>query len=269
MRDTSHHKTKHIILLRVLVIALIAVTWYAVDVLNKAGQLYSDVAASTASQPTIAASHDLNGTEIDIPTYDMFKPGNLWTLVSKERPLSGEAGYTLVDIPVAHGDEGVPMKVAVDIADELEQLVNAAEADEEPLMVSSAYRSLKEQKELYDEFVEENGTALAAQYVLPVGASEHHTGLTVDFSSVSDDCAEDSDTCSLSQSAAQWLAQNAPRFGFILRYPDGAQSTTGVRYEPWHYRFVGRPLAKVMSQTDLTFEEVVEQLAPGYARPRS
>ena len=247
---------------------LIIVTVYGLNILGDTSKIYDDISQTLSTQPVTVKTVQLGDAKVTIPTYDMFKTGNVWALVSKERPLSGEAGYTLVDIPVAHGDEGLPMKIARDISDELERLVNAAEADDEPLMVSSAYRSLEDQKKLYDEFVKENGTALAAQYVLPAGASEHHMGLTVDFSSVSDECAEDSDTCSLSQSAAAWLEKNAPRFGFILRYPEGAQSITGVRYEPWHYRFVGVPLARAIATTDLTYEEVIEQIAPGYAKVR-
>ena len=249
-------------------LVLIGVSVYALDVLNDMNAIYAEVAETTANEQVVAKQTQIGDEKIDIPNYEMFKAGNIWALVSKKKPLSGEAGHTLIDIPVAHGDEGSKMKVASEISDELQQLVNAAEADGESLMVSSAYRSLKEQQELYDDFVAENGKELASMYVSPVGASEHHTGLSVDFSSVSDECAEDSDSCSLSQSGAAWLADNAHRFGFILRYPDGGQSITGVRFEPWHYRFVGIPLAKAMAGSNLTFEEVVEQLAPGYAKAR-
>jgi D-alanyl-D-alanine carboxypeptidase len=121
---------------------------------------------------------------------------------------------------------------------------------------------------LYRQFVAENGEEMAALYVLPPGTSEHHTGLSVDFSSVSNECAADSDSCSLSQSSAAWLKENASRFGFIQRYPAGAKAITGVGFEPWHYRYVGKPLAEAMATTDLTLEEVTEKLAPGYARVR-
>lgn len=268
MQRESRPSKGSLYVLRSLVVLLIIVTIYALNILGDTARIYEDTSKTLSAQSVTAKTVQLGDATVTIPTYDLFKTGNVWALVSKDRPLRGEAGYTLVDIPVAHGDEGLPMKIARDISDELERLVNAAEADGEPLMISSAYRSLKEQKTLHDEFVEENGAALAAQYVLPVGASEHHTGLTVDFSSVSDECAEDSDSCSLSQSAAAWLEENAPRFGFILRYPDGAQSITGVRYEPWHYRFVGVPLARAIATTDLTYEEVIEQIAPGYAKTR-
>lgn len=255
-------------LLRFLMIVLLGVTVYAVDVLNTAGETYAAVSDMTASTPTTAAAVRLGDSELTIPNYDMFKAGNVWALVSKKRPLAGEAGYTLIDAPIEHGDADKPMKIAVDISDELQQLVNAAEADDEPLMISSAYRSLQAQREIYDDFVAENGETVAKQYVSPVGASEHHTGLSVDFSSQSDQCRANSDDCSLSQSGAAWLAANAHRYGFIQRYPAGEQSVTGVAFEPWHFRFVGKPLARAMQDSDLTFDEVVEQFAPGYAKPK-
>jgi D-alanyl-D-alanine carboxypeptidase len=133
-------------------------------------------------------------------------------------------------------------------------------------MISSAYRSLQDQQATYDSYVAECGTACANQYVLPVGASEHHTGLAVDFSSASDQCAADSDDCSLGASAVTWLADNAWRYGFIHRYPEGKQSITGVAQESWHYRYVGIVMAKAMHGSGLTYDEVVQQLAPGYAK---
>lgn len=267
MQSNDRSQTGAVFLLRALVVLLIVVTVYALDALHKTGQMYDEVAATISAEQSIVKTAQIGDNTVAIPSYEMFQSGNIWALVSKKRPLQGEAGYTLIDIPVAHGDKDMPMKIARDISDELQQLVNAAEADGEPLMVSSAYRSLDEQQHIHDEFVATQGAAAAEQYVLPVGASEHHTGLAVDFSSLSDECAEDSDTCSLSQSGAAWLEENAPRFGFILRYLDGKKSITDVGYEPWHYRFVGIPLAEAIATTDLTYEEVVEAIAPGYAKP--
>jgi D-alanyl-D-alanine carboxypeptidase len=241
---------------------------YALLVLRETEQIYKSMSSDLSNQAPIAKTVQIGDKALAIPTYELFKPGNIWALVSKSHPLTGEAGYELVDIPVAHGDSDMPMMVAVNITDELEQLVNAAEVDGESLMVSSAYRSLEEQKQIYDEFVADDGEAAAAQYVLPVGASEHHTGLSVDFSSLSDECAADSDTCSLSQSSAAWLADNAHKYGFILRYMDGKRDITGVRYEPWHYRFVGKPMALAIHGSNLTYEEVLNEIAPGYNKVR-
>lgn len=259
---------KNLYLLRLLVLILIGVTVYTLNILNESKTIYTNVAATIAQQPSIAKEATLGDKTIDIPNYEMFKPGSVWALVSKDRPLKGEAGHELIDIPVAHGDENASMKIAKEISDELETLVNAADADGESLMVSSAYRSLEEQRTIHDEYVAKWGEAAAQQYVLPVGASEHHTGLSVDFSSVSDECADDSDTCSLSTSAATWLAGNAWKYGFILRYPDGKRDITGVGFEPWHYRFVGIPLATAIQGSGMTFDEVIAELAPGYAKTK-
>jgi len=268
MRTEKNTNQSSVWFLRLLMLILIGVTVYRLGVLNKTEEIYAGVSDDIDKTPSVIATATIGDSTLKIPSYDMFKPGNLWLIVSKKQPLEGEAGYKLIDIPVPHGDEGAPMKIAVDMSDELQQLVNAAEADEEPLMISSAYRSLAEQQAIYDEFVEENGVAIANQYVSPVGASEHHTGLSVDFSSESDECAEDSDSCSLSQSGAAWLADNAYKYGFIQRYPQGKQAITGVAFEPWHFRFVGKPMALAMNDTGLTFDEVVEQIAPGYTKTK-
>jgi len=263
-----HTKKEPVFLLRILVIILISVTLYAVNDLRQSETSYNETSATLTQQPIVAKRVQVGSKTVAIPSYDMFEAGNVWALVSRERRLSGEAGHTLIDIPVAHGDADMKMQVAREISDALQQLVNAAEADGESLMVSSAYRSLAEQQAIFEEYVAEAGEAMAALYVLPVGASEHHTGLAVDFSSTSDACAADSDDCSLGVSSAEWLEANASRFGFILRYPDGKQSITGVGYEPWHYRYVGAPLARAIATSDMTLDEVIQQIAPGYAKTR-
>ena len=264
MQIAPHARKHTLYLLRLLVIVQIVVTVFALQSLDQAGQVYDHVSKALSKESSVVKRVQVGTTELAIPTYDLFHTGNVWAIVSREHPLEGEAGHTLVPIPVAHGDEELPMKVATEITSELERLVNAAEADGEPLMISSAYRSLDEQRDIYNDYVRESGEQLAKLYVLPVGASEHHTGLSVDFSSVSDECAEDSDSCSLSQSAAAWLSEHAATYGFIQRYPEGKQSITGVGFEPWHYRFVGIPLARAMATTDLTLEETFERIAPGY-----
>lgn len=269
MRTSFSAKRSSVLLLRVFTLCFMGVAYYGVHSLSQVSDAYDDVLGTLATEPVVVQTADPGGFNIDIPSYELFKEGGLWALVSKARPLDGEARYDLTDVTVPHGDQARPMKIATVMRDELEQLVNAAEADSELLMVSSAYRSRSDQKAIFDDFVSENGLTLAQQYVSPPGASEHQTGMSVDFSSVSDDCAEDSDTCSLSQSGAAWLASNAYRFGFIQRYPEGKSSVTGIAFEPWHFRFVGKPLAKAMNGSGLTLDEVVEQLAPGYALSRS
>lgn len=205
-----------------------------------------------------------SNTAIYLPTPGLVRPGQLWGLTSKKHPLP--ANYVpneLVETSVAHGDSDKPMKVQKRIEAPLRAMYAAAEEDGVELMLSSAYRSISDQRALQDEFIAKQGKAMAALYVAAPGTSEHHTGMSVDLASASSQCETDSDACSLSQAAISWLAENAPKFGFIQRYPEGKQPITGVAFEPWHYRYVGVTLARAMIQSDLTLDEVIEQMAPG------
>ena len=116
------------------------------------------------------------------------------------------------------------------------------------------------QKHYYDKGLRALNAADARQAVLSYsaypGTSEHQTGLCVDFitSTMGGNLTVD-----FAQTPAfAWLHQNAYRFGFILRYPDGKEGTTGYTYEPWHYRFVGREAATDIYFGGLTLEDYLE-----------
>lgn len=110
----------------------------------------------------------------------------------------------------------------------------------------SGYRSYHRQKELYNP--DKNPL-----YVAPPGGSEHQTGLALDVSSHSvnlDLVEEFSET-----PEGIWLAKNAPLYGFIIRYPKSKENITGYAYEPWHIRYVTKPLALYLTITGMTLEE--------------
>lgn len=117
----------------------------------------------------------------------------------------------------------------------------------------SAYRSYARQQAIYAESVQTRGAAHAAQYIAPPGASEHQSGLAIDVSIPALDfqLEEQFDTTK----EGKWLKQFAPLYGFIIRYPRGVSHITGYAYEPWHIRFVTKPLAIYLSKTHLTLEE--------------
>jgi len=94
--------------------------------------------------------------------------------------------------------------------------------------------------------------AVVRSYSAEPGKSEHQTGLCVDFITSTMSAL---DTSFEKTAAFSWLKENAYKFGFILRYPDGKESVTGYTYEPWHYRFVGREAATDIYFADLTLEE--------------
>lgn len=99
---------------------------------------------------------------------------------------------------------------------------------------------------------EEDAVAVVLTYSAFPGTSEHQTGLCIDFMTLSmkelDESFEDSE-------AFEWLSVNAHKYGFILRYPKDKTDITGYKYEPWHYRFVGREAATEIYLSGLTLEE--------------
>lgn len=81
---------------------------------------------------------------------------------------------------------------------------------------------------------------IAGRYIAPAGGSEHQTGLAVDIVTPSYQILDDGYA---NTAAAQWLLENAADYGFILRYPRDKAEITGIWFEPWHYRYVGREAA--------------------------
>ncbi len=97
-------------------------------------------------------------------------------------------------------------------------------------------------------FSADEAESLARQYVAEPGTSEHELGLAVDINAAADGG-------STPDAVYGWLAQNAYRYGFILRYPDGKSEITGIQYEPWHYRYVGTDAAAEIYLVQITLEE--------------
>lgn len=125
-------------------------------------------------------------------------------------------------------------------------------------LVCSAYRTYEYQENLYNYYISEEKKAhpdytdaeiiaLVDSYSARPGTSDHQTGLCVDFYDVEVTFKE--------KKAFAWLTENAHKFGFILRFPEGKTSITGYTYEPWHWRFVGQTAAYKIHTGDLTLEE--------------
>ncbi len=131
--------------------------------------------------------------------------------------------------------------------------------------VTSAYRSYSYQVGLFDGYVKghmendgmtrEEAEAAALEYSARPGTSEHQTGLCLDF--MTEDMS-DLDESFENTDAFRWLSENAHKYGFILRYPEDKVDTTGYKYEPWHYRFVGRTAAAEIHASNMCLEEYLE-----------
>ena len=139
-----------------------------------------------------------------------------------------------------------------DIKEYVDKLINDAQGLGLPIIVDSGYRSFKYQQVVLDALIKEKGDEAYKLVALP-GASEHQTGLAIDFAyyenGIYNDDVKENDK------EAIWLKNNAWKYGFILRYPKGKENVTGYNFEPWHFRFVGLKLAKYLFKNDLTLEE--------------
>ena len=129
------------------------------------------------------------------------------------------------------------------------------------IWVASAYRSYDKQEELFNNKVEyykqqgkkqEEAEKLAQTVVQRPEMSEHNLALAADFNTVSNDFEE--------TKAFRWLQKNAEDYGFILRYPKDKQEITGITYESWHWRYVGKEHAEVMNEKGYCLEEYIEYL---------
>lgn len=142
--------------------------------------------------------------------------------------------------------------VAGVIVKPLEELINTAKKDGIILLGNSGYRSYKLQEKVYNSRVKSEGRKLADAYVAKPGSSEHQTGLCIDVTN------EDRYLVKGTKEA-DWLAENCYKFGFIVRYPYGRKNITGIEYEPWHIRYVGKEAAKYIYDNGITLEEYLER----------
>lgn len=149
-------------------------------------------------------------------------------------------------------------------ADALRQMMADCEAEGNAPYICSGYRTMQKQEYLYNNKIyrliaegvdEAEAPAIAARSVAVPGTSEHQLGLAVDiidyFYPNLDEGQEDTST-------QQWLMENSWRYGFILRYPNGKSDITGIIYEPWHYRYVGKECAQEIYELGVTLEEYLE-----------
>ncbi len=128
---------------------------------------------------------------------------------------------------------------------------NAANNEGIYLIVNSSYRDYASQEELYNTYKDSYGTTAADAVASRPGYSEHQTGLSVDIFS-----KDNTSTKTFKESNAyNWLVNNSYKYGFILRYPEGKENLTGYEFEAWHYRYIGKKIAKDVHDKNLTYEE--------------
>ena len=119
--------------------------------------------------------------------------------------------------------------------------------------ITSAYRPYDEQVTTYQHWVDVNGQETADTISARPGHSEHQTGLVMD---IADGSGCDLQECFADTAAAQWAAEHAQDYGFVLRYPQDGEDVTGYAYEPWHFRYIGEERAQEFADSGAaTLEE--------------
>lgn len=184
--------------------------------------------------------------------HSLDEPDSLWVIVNKERPIP--LTYTpqnlrVPDVPKRESN----MLLRDTAASALERMFSAAESANIDLILASAYRDADLQASIYNNYVATYGQAEANRFSARPGTSEHQTGLAADVSASDYECYLE--TCFADTPEGQWVANNAHRFGYIIRYPRGKEAITGYQFEPWHLRYVGNELAEEVFESSQTLEE--------------
>lgn len=176
-------------------------------------------------------------------------------LVNEEHPL--ETTYEPASLTQIDEERSVDSR----IAENLQQMMADGAAQGLNMYVTSAYRSYERQREVFNSGMQtriNSGMTPLEAYedtkksIAVPGTSEHATGLAVDIIAAG---YSELDERQADTAEQQWLMAHCWEYGFILRYPDGTSDITGIIYEPWHYRYVGKEAAREITEQGITMEE--------------
>ena len=142
------------------------------------------------------------------------------------------------------------MKLVNTAKDAYEQMAKDASKDKRKLVIMSAYRSYDYQVNLYNRYAKKDGKDTADTYSGRPGYSEHQTGLAFDLYNGKTVYTKFEETKEF-----DWMQENAYKYGFILRFPKNKEQETGYIYESWHYRYVGKEIAKEIKEKNICLEE--------------
>ena len=150
-------------------------------------------------------------------------------------------------------------RLSADVLPHLDAMIEACDTamGSRETGITSAYRTIEYQQNLWDETVANYGEEYTRKYVGVPGYSEHHTGKTCDIGIFYADGSQGS--FSESQNAV-WMRENCGQFGFIRRYAEDKTAITGISNEAWHFRYVGFPHAAYMVEQNLCLEEYLDYL---------
>ncbi|MDD7281774.1 MAG: M15 family metallopeptidase [Erysipelotrichaceae bacterium] len=207
----------------------------------------------TALEAVLHVSYPgINTCDLNDRTYLIEQPDNLLVLSKKGFMIdeSYEPGVREVDIASEEGAYLID-----EAASSLEKMNEDASKLGLSLVVKSSYRSYENQKELYDYYLSIYDYSYASTLVNVPGFSEYQLGLAIDLTSQSVLGGIYTDFSQTEE--YQWLVNNSYKYGFILRYPENESDRTGAMNEPWHFRYVGKDIAKEIYEKNELFEDYI------------
>lgn len=181
--------------------------------------------------------------------------GSLEQLVNKTHTLSRD--YVPQDLVTLNVKSVRAVRLRKEAAEALYRMFDAASKNGVTLVANSGYRSYGDQEKIFTQHVQTMGEAKANAISSKPGESEHQTGLAVDLT-----CAEMSGDLQQSfenTAEGKWVQAHAQDYGFIIRFPKGAEAQTGYEYEPWHLRYVGVSLAQKIKKSGLCYEAYLKK----------
>lgn len=188
---------------------------------------------------------------LKVVTQDQVYQGDL-LLVNKQYPVHEDSVKSDIvtlsdqkDLIQGYGLLDNSIRLSESVAHTFNKMIKAAEKDGvNHFLISSGYRDFEEQEQLYEE--------KGSDYALPAQYSEHNLGLSLDIGSSQSEMSKAAE--------GKWLEKNAWKYGFILRYPKDKTEITGIKYEPWHFRYVGLPHSAIIHEKGIVLEQYLDLL---------
>lgn len=232
---------KKVALLFLVTLIILGITTFVLRREEAVAPTQQDDIRQSSQTPNVAKD------EFDKKKYSTEDASSIWVVSNKTRSLN-PIDYSPDDLEDVGGNQRLRKQAAA----ALKQMLLAARNEGLTVTPLSGYRSYDTQVRVYGNEVATYGQAVADTQSAKPGHSEHQTGLAIDVGGGGcgiEDCFGDT-------AEGKWVAANAYKFGFIIRYVSGKEDITGYRYEPWHIRYVGNELALELRRTGvLTLEE--------------
>ena len=185
---------------------------------------------------------------------ELIDPASITVFIDKTHSLPADYVPESLVTPYINSTSDV-IQVNEKAADALKSMAAAASDSSVTLYLTAGYISYETQDDYFNDRAGMVGEAEANKTIAKAGFSEHQTGLAFDFS---DEPSGTNTTVAFADTdAGKWLIEHAWEYGFIMRYPEGKEAVTGYAYQPWHYRYIGKDIAKAIHEAgeNYTLEE--------------